>query len=65
MEKRSKSKMEIFEQKYPEEELAQHPILCAEAVGYLKALREYFPSEQKWVDTELMALMLILSFHLL
>lgn len=58
MEERSKTNKEIFEQKYPSKELAQNLILCAEAIGYLKALIQYFPSEQNWAETEMTALML-------
>ena len=47
MEERSKTNKEIFEQKYPFKELEQNPIKCAEAIGYLKALIQYFPSEEK------------------
>ena len=46
MEKRSKTNREIYNQKYPIEELTQNPMLCAEAMGYLKALEEYLPSVQ-------------------
>lgn len=63
MEERSKTNKEIYEQKYPIEELAENPMLCAEAIGYLKALKEYFPSEQKWVEAEMTVLMLALLFH--
>lgn len=65
MEKRSKTNKEIFEQKYPAEELAENPILCVEAIGYLKALIEYLPSEQKWVEDEMAVLMLVLLFPML
>ena len=36
MEERSKTNIEIYDQKYPVEELAKNPMLCAEAMGYLK-----------------------------
>lgn len=62
MEERSKNK-EIYEQKYLFDELLHNPLLCAEAIGYLKALTQYFPSEQKWVETEITVLMLALLFH--
>ena len=62
MEERSKTNKEIFEQKYPAEELAENPMLCVEAIGYLKALKEYFPNEQKWVESEMSALMLAVVF---
>ena len=65
MEKRSKTNKEIFEQKYPFKELAQNPILCAEAIGYLKALIQYLPCEQKWVDSKMLELLLIILFFAL
>ena len=65
MEERSKTNKEIFEQKYPFKELAQNPIICAEAIGYLKALIQYLPSEQKWADSKISELMLIVLFHAL
>ena len=63
MEKRSKTNKEIYEQKYPHEEVLHNPILCAEAIGYLKALKEYFPSEEKWVEIEMSLLMLVVVAH--
>ena len=65
MEERSKTNKEIFEQKYPFKELAQNPILCAEAIGYLKALIQYLPCEQKWADSKISELMLIVLFYAL
>ena len=65
MEKRSKTNKEIYDQKYPTTELPQNPMLCAEAIGYLKALKEYFPSEQKWVEDEILNLTLIMLFYTL
>lgn len=65
MEERSKTNKEIYEQKYPHEELEQNPFMCAEAIGYLKALEEYLPSEQKWVEIEKHALMLVLLLHMI
>ena len=63
MEERSKTNKEIYEQKYPFEEVSLKPLLCAEAIGYLKALIQYFPSEQKWVEAEMTVLMIALLFH--
>lgn len=63
MEERSKTNKEIYEQKYPIEELEQNPVLCVEAMGYLKALEQYLPSEQKWVEFEKQVLMLALLWH--
>lgn len=65
MEKRSKTIKEIYEQKYPKEKLAKNPVLCAEAIGYLKALREYCPSEQKWIENEIELWVLTITLHLL
>ena len=65
MEKRSKTNKEIFEQKYPFKAILQNPMLCSEAIGYLKALIQYFPCEQKWVDTKMSELLLILLFFTL
>ena len=65
MEERSKTNKEIFEQKYPFKELAQNPMICAEAIGYLKALIQYFPCEQKWADSKMSELALIVLFHTL
>lgn len=63
MEERSKTNQEIYNQKYPIEELEKSPLLCAEAMGYLKALEEYLPSEQEWVEIEKSGLMLVLLWH--
>lgn len=65
MEERSKTIKEIFEQKYPFEEVSRNPIICSEAIGYLKALIQYFPSEEKWAVykmSDLSVLMLIMIF---
>lgn len=63
MEERSKTNKEIYEQKYPYEKVSRSPIVCAEAIGYLKALIQYFPSEQEWIVSKISGLILImLSF---
>ena len=63
MEERSKTIKEIFEQKYPIADWLENPMLCAEAMGYLKALEVYLPSEQKWIEKEKQALMMVLLWH--
>lgn len=63
MEERSKTNKEIFEQEYPLEKVKDNPMICAEAIGYLKSLIKYFPSEKKWVETEMANLMLMLLFY--
>ena len=65
MEGRSKTNKEIYEQKYPIEEIVKSPMLCAEAIGYLKALKNYLPSEQKWVENEITNLLIVVLFHML
>ena len=63
MSERSKTNKEIYEQKYPLEEVLQNQRLCTEAIGYLKALIEYFPSEEKWAKklAELLMLRVMLN----
>ena len=63
MEERSKTNKEIYEQKYPFEVVSRNPMLCAEAMGYLIALEEYLPGEQKWAEIEKQTLMLTLLWH--
>lgn len=58
--KEEKTKQEIFEQKYPAEKLAHSPMLCAEAIGYLKALMFYFPQEKEWAEMSMSMLILII-----
>lgn len=65
MEERSKTNKEIYEQKYPFEEVSRNLLLCAEAMGYLKALIQYFPSEQNWTDSKMAGLRLIMLSYTL
>lgn len=65
MEERSKTNKEIYEQKYPFREVSRNPILCAEAIGYLKALIQYFPSEKKWASSKVSELLMIMLFNTL
>ena len=62
MEERSKTNKEIYLQKFHTKEVLENPMLCAEAIGYLKALKEYFPSEEKWVEDEMAELMIRVIF---
>lgn len=48
-ERSKKQTRKFFKQKYPIEEITQSPLICAEAIGYLKALINFFPSEEEWV----------------
>lgn len=63
MEERSKANKEIFEEKYPFDRVSQNPLLCAEAIGYLKALTQYFPSEEKWIGSKIAELLIITLLH--
>ena len=58
MEERSKTNKEIFKQKYPLAEAIKSPLVCAEAIGYLKALIQYFPSEENWASVTIAELLL-------
>ena len=62
MEERSKTNKEIYEQKYPFGEVLHNPLLCAEALGYLKALIQYFPSEMNWTVSKESELLMIMLF---
>ena len=63
MKETSKTNKEIFEENYPVKELAQDSMVCVEAIGYLKALIEYFPSEQNWAEPKMLSLMAVLLFQ--
>lgn len=65
MEEKSKTNKEIYEQKYPFDEVSRNDLLCAEAIGYLKALIQYFPSEEKWAGSKIADLMIILLFFMI
>lgn len=62
MEERSKTIKELYLQKYHTKEVLENPMSCAEAIGYLKALKDYFPSKKKWVEGEIEELMIRLLF---
>ena len=65
MEKRSKTNKEIYEEKYPLKKIMDNPVICAEAIGYLKALIQYFPSEENWAGSIISDLLLIILFYTL
>ena len=65
MEKRSKTNKEIFETLYPAEVLKEKPMACAEALGYLNALIQYFPSERAWASCKQDEILLMILFHTL
>lgn len=65
MNERSKTNQEIYNQKYPVEELTKKPMLCAEAMGYLKALEVYSPSGEKWIEKEKQVLILVVLWYII
>lgn len=60
MEKRSKTNKEIYEEKYPIYDVSKNPFLCAEAIGYLAALKQYFPYEENWVKSKMTELVIMI-----
>ena len=62
MKRESKTLKEIFREKYNPKEFAKNPLLCCEAVGYLKALRQFQPCEE-WVNEELENLLICFLYY--
>lgn len=62
MERESKTLKEIFKEKYNPKEIEKNPLLCCEAVGYLKALRQFQPCEE-WVNEEFQKLLICFLFY--
>ena len=60
MEERSKTNKEIFYEKYATKAMFDNPLLIVEAIGYLKALIQYFPREEKWAQPTIAYLLTIL-----
>lgn len=54
--KRSKGYKEIYEEKYSVEFLKDNPLHMVEAIGYLKCLEQFLPSE-KWISNEIVGLL--------
>ena len=50
MSKNSKTTMEIFQEKYPLNKISDNPIMIAEAIGYLKAIKEYNPALENEIE---------------
>lgn len=63
MMKETEKNKEIFKQKYPLEMVIHNPLICAEAIGYLEALIEYLPSEEKWAKDMITWLVVMISYH--
>ena len=63
MQRNSKTLEEIYKEKYPVKELKKCPILCAEAVGYLRGILQFNPSE-KWIKGEIIILLFMFTAFL-
>lgn len=61
IEERSKSTKEIYEKKYPKEEVLKNPLIAIEAIGWLKCTEQYMPSLSKWIDLEIKFLLTIVA----
>lgn len=62
MKRESKTLKEIFRENYNPKEVAKNPLLGCEAVGYLKALRQFQPCEE-WVNEELENLLICFLYY--
>ncbi len=61
--KRSKGYKEIFEEKYSVESCVDNPLRMIEAIGYLKCLEQFLPSE-KWIREDIESILFVLAlFH--
>ena len=50
MSKNSKTTLEIFYEKYPVNKIFDNAFMIAEAIGYLKAIKEYSPALENEID---------------
>ena len=62
---KSKTFMEIFEELYPPEEIADNPFKMAEAIGYLNCLEQFVPSVHDEAKQTKVALMCAMVFKIL
>ena len=62
---KSKTFMEIFEELYPPEEIADKPFKIAEAIGYLNCLEQFVPSVHDEAKQTKVALMCAMAFKML
>ena len=51
MKRNSKSTMEIFGELYPASLLAENPLKCIEAVGWLRCTKQYIPALEDWIES--------------
>lgn len=63
MKRESKTLKEIFREKYNPKEVSKNPLLCCEAIGYLKALNQFLPNEE-WLQEELEILLICLLLYI-
>lgn len=62
---RSKTSMELFEELYPTEEIADNPLRMAEAIGYLNCLEQFVPSVRNEAKQTKVALVCAMAVKLL
>lgn len=59
MQRNSKTLKEIYREKYPIKDTVKKPTLCSEAVGYLKGILQFNPSEE-WINDEILIMLIML-----
>ena len=64
MERNSKSTMEIFGELYPAPVLAENPLKCIEAIGWLRCAKQYIPTLEDWFESTIDALIETLAIYL-
>ena len=62
---KSKTCMEIFEELYPPNEIANNPFKMAEAIGYLNCLEQFVPSVHDEAKQTKVALLCAIAFKML
>ena len=62
---KSKTFMEIFEELYPPEEIADKPFKIAEAIGYINCLEHFVPSISKELHDTKIALLCAIAFRMI
>lgn len=64
MKRNSKSSMEIFWELYPASQLAENPVKCIEAIGWLKCTKQYIPTLEDWIESTIDTLIETLAIYL-
>lgn len=61
----SKTIKELFEEKYPTESLVNSQFDRCEAVGYLKCIMEFFPTQEKWAKDMINRILVVSTIDIL